>query len=155
MNNRCWDNKEKRWLKSEEYLINNRGKAVVLESFHTPSGDTMQLPLFQESNRYFVSHGIGIKDDSDKHKEIFDGDFVKIISNDGDEDDFYISEIKYYSHEDYPSFDVEDAQDRYYESNAISYIKGCNYENIVVIGNKFENPDFQNKYVLNNYGKNE
>lgn len=69
---------------------------------------------------------------------IYEGDYIRVTAYNGDS---YISTVKNYAEEGYPAFDIEPAEDWYYDSNVLSAIMATDFETIEVIGNVYQHPE--------------
>lgn len=78
----------------------------------------------------YLSQYIGVDDSNGK--EIYDGDIVKAT----EDDDSYISEVKYFDDQGYPAFDITPPDGYSYDSNVIMSVLANG--KLEIIGNIYE-----------------
>ncbi|WP_432449143.1 YopX family protein [Enterococcus faecalis] len=129
---RAWDKNTNDMVDVKTIDLEKDGSIGCIVDYNGINLDVSECVLMQYT---------GLKDKNGV--EIFEGDLVKVIDGESEEDS-YISVVKNYSNEGYPAFDIEYPPNYHYDRNVLSAIMCNGFETIEVIGNVYEDGDLLN-----------
>lgn len=94
----------------------------------------------QLADSYDLMQYTGLHDKNGR--EVYEGDILKVTSEEGESWESYVATVKWFGKEDYPAFDLEGIPTSWsYDANALATIFQEGVETCEVIGNTFENPE--------------
>ena len=132
---RVWDKQKKRWIENtgNPYVFPFNGK-VAMTCWGSKTGYISDTDY---SEYYELSQYTGLKDKNEK--EIYEGDIISVVDIGTNPSENSRHQIVYCGEDDYPAFDLKPHLDC--DSNGLSYLKAGGDEEMIVIGNVYENPE--------------